>query len=297
MAKAFLSTERLLPALVATSIVLALLPARFSGWVGALSGPVEFALAPISDLASYVSRSFRPARPPDAAPDSELARLRADRDALQTQLLQAERAMGEMERLIRDLQGGIGMLGAGAMRSVSARVIGSGPDPADGTLIVRAGEDAGLLATDSFAVAGGVHLVGRVVGVGPRTSRVLPVTHRRAGKMQAIVLPGSTDDSLVATSAAGGFLCQLDPIGGGKLAGPLVAEAVNVEPGQVVRLSDPGWPEGAQMLVLGRVESVGPSPEQPLRQRVVVRPEIAPERVREVILRTPADADEAGAAP
>ena len=62
-------------------------------------------------------------------------------------------------------------------------------------------------------------------------------------------------------------------------------------PGQVVRLSDGRWPGAAQMLLVGKVVSVEPSPDNPLRRLVVVAPVIERlERVSEVVIRASAPA-------
>lgn len=291
MPRSYISPGRLLRPAVAAALVLALLPTRFTRWLEAASGPLGFAIAPISDAAAFVSRSFRPARQETVDPDSELARLRAQRDALQTQLLQSERTMSGMERLIRDLQGGFGMPASGSVRSVAATVVGSTSDLADGAITIRAGDDEGLVTGHTIAVANGVHLVGRVIDVGPRLSRVLPISRRKAGKVQAVIMPLASDDSMSAPTAAGGVLCQLEATGDGRLKGPgpVAGDGATIEPGQIVRVSDPDWPDAAQMLVLGRVESVSPRAEQPQRLEVVVRPELRPDRVRQVVLRIPID--------
>ncbi|MCX5690933.1 MAG: hypothetical protein NTV94_14310, partial [Planctomycetota bacterium] len=62
-----------------------------------------------------------------------------------------------------------------------------------------------------------------------------------------------------------------------------------IEPvvGQVVRLADGRWPTSAQMLLVGKVIAVEPSPDGPLRRLVTVAPSIERlERVSEVVIRT-----------
>jgi hypothetical protein len=87
----------------------------------------------------------------------------------------------------------------------------------------------------------------------------------------------------------------LEPVGDGTLKGDVLRigpgspEATGALPipvvGQVVRLDDTGWPDSSRMLIVGRVESVSTSPEDPLRPVIVVRPTINVERLAEVLLR------------
>jgi len=64
--------------------------------------------------------------------------------------------------------------------------------------------------------------------------------------------------------------------------------------GQTVRLDDPTWPKAARMLVLGRVERVEPSPDQPLRRVITIRPTVAGlDRLSEVVIWTPVMGEEA----
>jgi hypothetical protein len=85
---------------------------------------------------------------------------------------------------------------------------------------------------------------------------------------------------------------QLRPAGDGlTLEGDLEGTPTGVDVGQIVRLSDDGWPRSAQALIVGRVVSVGPKPSSPLRLVVTVRPEYDLRRLSQVILLTPGDAD------
>lgn len=90
-------------------------------------------------------------------------------------------------------------------------------------------------------------------------------------------------------------LARLDPVGDGTLRGPVEIQdgaQPELKPGTIVRLADPDrWPLHAQMLVVGIVERVYPSPDQPLRSNIVVRPTLELERVSNVVLRVAEESD------
>jgi hypothetical protein len=94
--------------------------------------------------------------------------------------------------------------------------------------------------------------------------------------------------------AGSGLECLLSPSADNTLRGPVEdARGIEPSPGQIVRLADSDrWPASAQMLLVGRVESVEPDPNQPLRKVVIVRPSLKLDRVSEVVLRISADAAE-----
>jgi hypothetical protein len=66
--------------------------------------------------------------------------------------------------------------------------------------------------------------------------------------------------------------------------------------GDIVRLNDPGWSPVAQGMILGTIESVTPNDDEPLRRRIVVRPQYAISDVAVVTLIVAGDAepDDAG---
>src|SRR5262249_3543996 len=88
------------------------------------------------------------------------------------------------------------------------------------------------------------------------------------------------------------------PLGDGTLKGPVSTEGLsgpepNLQPGQIVRLDDQErWPRHAQMLVIGKIESGEPSPDQPLRKIVTRRPTLLLDRLREVVLSIAGDVGE-----
>ena len=270
-----LSPRRLLPMILIALALFSFAPAGWTGWVKAARNPLETALIPVSDpVSSLLAR----AREPAAEEDPRVADL--ERQVQQQRLLraQAEQRIGHLRAMVRDLQAGLMIAPDAPARSIWASIVGYSPDPREGLIIAGRGARHGVTKGQTVALSRGVHLVGRVVDVSSRTSRILPITHARAGLLGAMVM---TDDP------TGGFRTLLLPQGDGTFTGDLVAEAVGVEEGQVVRLSDEEWPATSQMVVIGRVTRVGRKENQ--RLTVDVTPEVNVGRVSEVVLRIPTD--------
>lgn len=268
-----LSPRRLLPFLVVVLIVFALAPNSVVGWVKYARGPIEFLFTPVSHpvrrLVEKVAHGERPSDPRIADLEERLG---------QEKLLraQAQQRVERLRAMVADLQSGLTIAPDAPSRSVWASITGVSPDPREGFIVAGRGQRDGVLEGQTVAVARGVHLVGRVIGASARSARIVPITHPRAGLINAMVM---TKDP------TSGFSAQLIPTGDGTLAGELVAEAEGVEVGQTVRLADDAWPASSQMVVIGRVDSVGRKDNQ--RITVTVRPEFDVARVSEVVLRIP----------
>jgi cell shape-determining protein MreC len=211
-------------------------------------------------------------------------RLQEELAQFRTLYIQSQRENEELRQRLRELQSGLDLFPPSGLRLLESRVVGATSNLRDDVLVVRGGRREGVTSGDSVAVVDGVHLVGRVIDVEARTCEVLPISSPRAEMLGARVYVAEPDVS---------FACQLEPVGNGRLRGPLTQDAEGVEQGQVVRLDDPDWPDLAQALIIGEVESVERSEESPLRRIVTVRPRFALSRVRGVTLRLPADPGDA----
>jgi len=268
-----LSPRRLLPIILIALAVLAMLPTSATRWVAGARNPLETVLIPVSDP---VSDLLAAAREDPGEADPRVADLEEQIEQERLLRAQAEQRVGQLRAIVRDLQAGLTIAPDAPARSVWASVVGYSPDPREGLIIAGRGSAHGVIEGQTVAVARGVHLVGRVVDVARRTSRIVPVTHPRAGLIKAVVM---VDDPM------SGFGALLTPLGDGTLTGDLVAEAEGIEEGQAVRLRDDSWPSSSQMVVIGRVTSVGRKENQ--RLTVVVEPELNVSRVSEVVLRIP----------
>jgi cell shape-determining protein MreC len=278
--------DRWLPAAVAVLFVLSFLPARVLTpftWLGDL---VAVLVAPVSQPVRIVGAWLSPASA--AAPEpEEIALLRRQRDEYQTLYERMRERNNDLLRQMEQLRLMIELNPAVNTRHLNAPVISGTSDPANALLLIRAGTANGVNRNDVVAVEG-VQLFGRVERAAARTSWILPITAEASGYIEGQVMVADGD----------GFACKLRPVGDGTLMGdvgdPGAQGSTAIQPGQVVRLLDRTWHESAQMLVIGRVESVAPAPDSPLRPVIVVRPSVALERVTEVIVRITPEEREAG---
>ena len=281
--------RRLLPATFVLLVVLTFMPLSVLVWLSGLGRMTQTIVAPISAPLLFLYSWLSP--PPEGPRESEATRaLQDERESMKVQLLQT---LGENDRLraqIKELQRGHALDPEGSVQQITVSVLGGASDVIRGLLTVRAGT-AQNVDLNTVATAVGLQLVGRVVAVGTRTSTVAPITTKAAGAMRAMIM---IDDT------AKGLVCTLAATGDGTLSGDVEdrrnpATGLPIEPavGQDVRLNDPGrWPRSAQMLLIGRVEKVEPSPKQPLRRVVTVRPTLENiERVSEVVLRISPEGD------
>jgi cell shape-determining protein MreC len=266
-----------------------MIPVRYLTWLSGFGRLSQTIIAPISHPLAALSRSLAPAD--KTKQDSESVRaLLEEKEGFKVQLLQALDENDHLRQVIKELQRGHALDPELAVLLLSARVVGSATDLSDGLLTVRAGTKQGV-EQNTVATALGLQLLGRVVSVGAQTSTVAPITAKASGSILAVIM---IDES------TNGLSCPLVPTGDGTLYGDVEDRrtpdgAAQIDPvvGEEVRLRDPKWPRNSQMLLIGRVEKVEPSPKQPLRKVVTVRPTIDNlERVSEVVLRLSPDADD-----
>ena len=149
---------------------------------------------------------------------------------------------------------------------VSMRITGrDATRPAGDIELLRPRYAGRLLREGDVAVSRGRHLVGRLVHVAPARVLLQPITHRGSGLLQGGVLHAGTGDwDLVPV--------LLRPVGDGTLVADVNARA-GVAVSDLVVLADAQWPAWAQAMVIGRIESVQPRDDAPLRNRILVRPE------------------------
>ncbi|HYE60533.1 MAG TPA: rod shape-determining protein MreC [Phycisphaerales bacterium] len=283
-------TRQLLPLTFVILVLLAFTPVRWVSWLSSFSQLMQTLVAPVSHPLAGLSRWLSPA---DRGPPDPEA-VRALEDTIEETKVQLYQALSENDRLramVKELQRGMALDPDLRVLQITVPVIGSAGDMADPMLTVRAGRKQGV-DRNTIATAHGLQLVGRVVDAGDRTATVAPITSKSSGGLSAVIL--------LDESSASGLACTLLARGDGTLHGDVedrydTATNQPIEPkvGAEVRLRDPNhWPRSAQMLLVGRVESVEPSPKQPLRKVVTVRPTIPNlERVSEVYLRIVPESD------
>lgn len=275
---------------VAVVIIAAFLPPRLLYLAGWAAEPVRTIIAPaqhrLGQAAAWLRGRTSPASA--AAPDPEREALIRENEQLKFGLLQARDQIKQLQQLIADLSHSVSLNPDERIRLVNAPVIGGPADLTSKLLTVRVGRANGV-EPNAVAVTHGVHLVGLVRSASDRMCTVLPITDRNQRAINAVIM---------LDSERRGPVCQLTPDGRGRLEGPVRSDtivrdpvtgvATPIEPGMIVRFEEtpPEWPRSANMLIVGRVVSVEPLPNQPQRLIVTVEPVYAPDRVTEVTIRS-----------
>jgi cell shape-determining protein MreC len=312
MPLAFSPKRSLVLALVITAVI-AFIPARhlaFLNWFGRLTLTL---VAPISHPLASVSRWLAPSGGMGNVSDSDpqIRTLSARVDEAETALLRARRENDRLRDLLAQSRVLLELNPAPATH-LEASVYGASSDLSSPILRVRAGASQGV-NTATVAVVRGEQLLGKVVNVTDNACVVLPITAKAAGTLKGQVLVERS-----STPADGprylGLACTLEQMADGTFRGPVEdrrdpgsplgipqdrpadqGPSRVIEPalGQIVRLDDPDrWPAQAQMLVIGRIERIDPSPGQPLRKIITVRPIIDQmERSQRIGLRIPGAVD------
>lgn len=276
------------PAVIGGALLLSILPARWSGYGPWLSNVVEVALGPVSRPLRAASSRLRHSNTANIL--GERAQLSDELRERDTMILSLQRRVRELETVNAELQGLRSRLGdAWVYRRAS--VVGRSGDAAAGTLNIDVGVRDGL--RPGCVVVSRANLVGRVVQVAPSSAVVRPLTS-----------PGSLIEVVFTPPVlpTGGALPPTDQQALLKAAGPdrLVADDVDrrvkISVGDYARLSDAGgpesWPAPAQGMIVGVVTSVKPNEDDPLRQRVEVRPLISPRFITAITVIEPGGAGE-----
>jgi cell shape-determining protein MreC len=279
------SHRRLLPpVLLLGLLVLALLPSRWSFYGPPLHGAVKTILSPLSlrfiRLSSAVRQQFD--RPILAGGDLErLSDELRYKDAL---IIAAQRRIADLEILTAELQGLRQRLGDSyVFRRVD--VVGRSTDPFSGTFQIAQG------AMDRLAVGipavDGANLIGRIVQVTPTTASIEPIT--AAGTLvQVLLAPSSLPLSGLPAERARPVQIVSD---GRRFRADDVDRTIPVQVGDYARLDDTGgpagWPLSVQGYIVGQVISAEPNPDDPLRQRIVIRPLLSPTSAGAVTLILP----------
>jgi cell shape-determining protein MreC len=280
-------TSRLLPLTLGFLLLCSLaVPVRFLAFARPLGQLVTALAAPVSHPFAAFSRWILPAESGPAV-DVRVKELEARLEETEREL---RRIQQENRRLVQSLEevNVLAIVNTTPVRQIYAPVFASSSDLSSDIIRARAGTVEGVDLA-SVATAAGMQLLGRVVSVDDRTCDIQVITSKSAEPINCMIMIDAT---------ANGLACRLSPTGKGTLRGPVedrrvsgTAQPVEPVPGQVVRLSDGRWPGGAQMLLVGKVVAVEPSPDNPLRRLVVVVPVIERlERVSEVVIRASAPA-------
>jgi hypothetical protein len=251
-----------------------------TGWVAPVTSMLAqvawIPLAPVAWVGTGARHWLRPSVP-ETAGDS--ATLRDERDRFRG-LYHQERSRADDLQARLDAMDVTVRLDRAAGASVSyasAKVLVVLPR---GGVRLSVGAREGVQPGDCAVVRGDA-LVGRIApDVTARQSVLVPLTDRSIGRLDAVVIPEAGDARGLVT---GGTPVQL-VARGELLVGDIDLEA-GVRVGDIVRLTDAAWPDGARGMRVGTVRDVRRKDEQPLRGVVEVQPAADPARVAEVVVK------------
>jgi cell shape-determining protein MreC len=136
----------------------------------------------------------------------------------------------------------------------------------------------------TVAVYNGAHLIGRVERVALLRSHLLPLCSAASGLLRALVLPRDRPEAPLSEAA----IIQLEPKGNGTFTAELSRET-EVSEGDLVMLADHTWPESAQAMVIGTIESVRVKDDDLLRNELVERCRYQAHELRYVTLKVELD--------
>lgn len=265
---------------VGLTLLAAFLPTGWLGWTDILASIVNVPLQPLTDGGLRLGAWIRPATDEYAQASQELKRRTEELETTRALLYAARLRIEALQEEIGELQAARRLHQGAEINPLYARVTGRSPDRAGGPVRLNAGTRHGV-TPGTVAVYRGVHLIGRVARDVSRLScHLVPITDPSAGLLEAIILPG--DDPVADVRNAPRL--QLESDGNGALVGDLDS-STQVRKGDVVRLSDPAWPDSAQGMIVGEVESIEPKDLQPLRNAITVRPRYQANRVASVTLK------------
>ncbi|MFO0873223.1 MAG: rod shape-determining protein MreC [Phycisphaerales bacterium] len=269
--------------LIASSIgllTLSLLPARWLWWLNDIAAIVNLPLAPLADVSNDLRTWLRRGDDPLAGSSELEQTLVADRDRYRA-LWNDERLRNE--ELVRQLDDVrlAEQLDEGAMFDpVRADVVGRGPDSLRGAVRLNIGTRSGVAPGD-VAVFRGAHLVGRVADDPDALSCLLvSTTDPSVGRIHAAVAP----DPEPADPRPATIPLLLTPVGDGTFVADAGRDA-RIRIGDEVVCADPSWKSTARGMIIGVVDSIDRRDDQPLRNRLRIKPIYEAQRLATVIVK------------
>jgi len=184
------------------------------------------------------------------------------------------------------------MIGIRPEDTVVSNVVSLGSGSDGGKLHIDKGADSGVATGDAIvAPLEQVALLGRVSMANKKDALVLLLTDP-SSKVQAQILrprvvPANTrgvmTDQIVTTRP-----CLVQGMGNNLMRSLDVDVQQGVAPqmGDLVCMTDPGWPAKTQYMVIGQIEKVAHREDQPLRYELTISPRIAATTQRTVVVLT-----------
>ncbi len=271
-----------MPICIVVLIVLSLIPSAWLGWSSWFGAQARVVVSPAAAPITWAKNIVIPQSVGNPNASLREQTLQSERDRYRTLLYREQQANKQLSALVDQLSSGAALTPDISVNQVPRPVIGLSRE----FMVIRSGNDQ-RITRSTVVVVNAIQLCGRVVQADKKTSLVLPITAKESQPLLGNVL---LDDTGTNTTR-----CLLRPVGDGTLQGDVTRpvsndpeiQAPTIRVGMEVRLLDDQWPRHAQMLLIGTIERISPSPDQPLRQRIVVRPSVDLRNVPEVFFRMP----------
>ena len=278
--------------LIASGVVLllALLPTRWiAGWTADVGAIVALPLTPLRHAASGAVEWVRPTDGSGVPLDpSSVELLQQERDTYRGRWHSTRLRVEQLERELMQLQRARD-LGLGEHWTPrTAEVVRHNPNRTGGVLSLNVGR-RNRVRGGTVAVVDGDRLVGYIApDVAPLTSQLIPLGafgDAASESLDARILEANTLEAPMGTLETGRPIhLELVPASG-EYRGVL-ERGSGVRPGQPVRLgTDPAWNSTAWGMLIGYVDRIVDSTEQPLREVLFVRLAVRPERLASVTLK------------
>ncbi|MDF1870944.1 MAG: rod shape-determining protein MreC [Phycisphaerales bacterium] len=269
-----------MPLCVGTCIIMCLLPSAWLDWTNWFGAQARVVISPIAHPMTMAKNLVIPQSVGNPNATQRERTLQSELDRYRALLYREQQENTRLTARIDEITSGAGLTPNNPVIQIPRPVTGISRE----FLVIRSGGHE-RITRSTVVVVNAVQLCGRVTESDDRTALVLPITAKDAQPLLGYVM---LDDTGKNTT-----LCMLSPIGKGLLEGDVTiptdgTDSENlIQVGMEVRLYDDQWPRHAQMLLIGKIESIAPSPNQPLRQRITVRPSVDLRAVPEVYFRVP----------
>ncbi len=261
-------SQHILPLTLVVTLVLCMIPRAF-GLTNFLAEVVTMVFTPFTFVGSAASQGLGRGKPELEGPVNEpqyLLHLQRERDEFERLYIAEQIKVDALQQQLEQLQAFPDDQFRKPVKGVSARIALRSSSPY-GTVTVNRGSNHGVVK-DTVAAYNQKHLLGKIIDVSSLQSLLLPLANPTIGLIDAAIIPQDRTDIVMEKAAR----IQVEPTGDGTLQGD-VDRGVLVKIGDIVRVFDAGWPDSAQGMVIGTVESVAPRDDQPLRNLVIVRPQ------------------------
>jgi len=272
--------RRIPPIVIAVAFVmlLGLVPARWvAPWSSDLSAVVWVPLSPLAHAGTSIRLWLRPgnaaSREADASVVEERDRYRGLWHAEQIKVQELEKRLRAYEVAAKTSRGGDAKFAAASVLTRSASGGGF-------ALKLNCGSRQGIAAGD-VVLFGGDAIAGRIApDVGNVTSTVMSVADRASGRVDAYITPAAQEGAKRTEPIS----VQIVPDGRGQLRADIDLGSA-VAAGDMVRVRDQAWPQGAQGMRIGVVREVRRKDAQPLRGEAIIDPVVDGSSVGEVVVR------------